>query len=433
MNSKPKVDSEKLLYKLILQFAIFTRGSNILLEPHLNILNQSLKAGASYQDLTPELLSLSKTLAHLSHVSRESKDKIESSDTYTQQQYFIKQINKLLLESNIPPKFQNQCALIRKKINSNLDEIKFRKVMDSALSLLLVIKEHAISEQRHIETFLSNIPSQIQSLEQYTLSASESNKLSIEHRDHLNNVISQQFDNIKTSSDAANELSSLQTTINQHLLELSDQFKKHKDTEDSRQHDTQKQLNLMSHKLQDMEIEAEELRNDLKIAHDQALRDTLTGLPNRLAFDERSIIEFNRWYRYQTPLTLLIWDIDHFKLINDNYGHKAGDKTLTLVAQLILQNCRDTDFIARFGGEEFVMILPNTNAEQALTLANNIRSIIADSGFNYNSEAITLTISAGISQFTSDDDFESVFERADQALYSSKEQGRNKCTILNKS
>lgn len=99
------------------------------------------------------------------------------------------------------------------------------------------------------------------------------------------------------------------------------------------------------------------------------------------------------------PLTVLIWDIDLFKLINDNFGHRAGDKTLALVAQLILNNCRETDFVARFGGEEFVMLLPNTNSEQAFILAEKIRSIIANSGFNHNGRAIKLTISCGISQF----------------------------------
>jgi diguanylate cyclase len=96
----------------------------------------------------------------------------------------------------------------------------------------------------------------------------------------------------------------------------------------------------------------------------------------------------------------------------------------------MLNNCRDTDFIARIGGEEFAMLLPNTRSEQALKSANKIRSIIAKSGFNHNGDAISLTVSCGISQFSEGDKFETVFERADQALYSSKECGRNKCTIL---
>ena len=183
--------------------------------------------------------------------------------------------------------------------------------------------------------------------------------------------------------------------------------------------------------MHELDIEAETLRNNLKIARDKAQQDSLTGLPNRAAYDERSLIEYSRWYRYKNDLSIVIWDIDLFKVINDNFGHKAGDKTLSLVAQLILDNCRESDFIARFGGEEFVMLLPNTNSELALIIAEKIRLIISRSGFNYNGQSISLTISSGISEFSETDTLEAVFERADQALYQSKEQGRNRCTIIN--
>ena len=134
--------------------------------------------------------------------------------------------------------------------------------------------------------------------------------------------------------------------------------------------------------------------------------------------------------RYKTPLTLIIWDIDHFKRINDAYGHKAGDKTLELVARLMLNNCRETDFIARYGGEEFVMLLPNVCAEQALIAAEKIRHVISQTDFNYNGESVELTISCGISDFKESDlQHDEVFNRADNALYQSKENGRNQCAV----
>jgi diguanylate cyclase len=272
----------------------------------------------------------------------------------------------------------------------------------------------------------------LSTLEKQTENVQSSNDQSIENREILSQAIDLQVDHMKNSTAEAKELTTLQQNINLYLQELSSQLHNHKETEDSRQIETQKQLNLMSEKLQDMEVEADSLRNNLKAAHDKALRDPLTGLPNRLAYDERIALEHSRWLRYKSPLTLIIWDIDHFKLINDNFGHKAGDKTLTLVAQLILNNCRETDFISRFGGEEFVMLLPNTDSEQSLKVAETIRSIIANSGFNHNGKSITLTISCGISEFSENDEFGTVFERADQALYNSKEQGRNMCSIINK-
>ena len=428
MNSAPRLESEKLLYKLILQFAIYSQGTNSKLDPHLVNISKSLKKGANYLQLNSELIALSKTLAHISRA--ESTVEITDDEQKSRQQYFINRLNILLAESDIPFKFHNQCAALRQKSKKDLDEQTYKKVIDSAISLLVNIKKHVANEQRDIEAFLAEIPKQLTFLEDHTLYVTNSNDESIENRGNFNSLIESQVNNIRHSAEEASELSILQTSINQHLKELSSQLSNHKTTEDKRQHETQKQLNLMSQKLQDMEVEADSLRNNLKIAHDKALRDALTGLPNRLAYDERVKLESTRWNRYKEPLSLIIWDIDLFKLINDNFGHKAGDKTLTLVAQLILNNCRETDFIARFGGEEFVMLLTNTTSEQALELANNIRLLISKSGFNHNGESIKLTISCGISQFSEGDDHGNVFERADQALYSSKEQGRNKCSIL---
>jgi diguanylate cyclase len=159
------------------------------------------------------------------------------------------------------------------------------------------------------------------------------------------------------------------------------------------------------------------------------MHDPLTDLPNRLAYDERVAIEIARSKRYNTVLSLLMWDIDLFKKINDNFGHKAGDKTLILIASLLSQHCRETDFVSRFGGEEFTMLLSDTNAQSALTTANKIRNIVEKTAFNSNGKKIAITISCGITQFIGSDDDESAFIRADKALYQAKSNGRNQCII----
>ncbi len=432
MNSNNQIESEKLLYKLILQFAIYTHGSNSSLDPHLLNLSKDLKQGVSFHELSPELLALSKTLAYISPPEKKDDDAPHHSDQ-TQQKYFIGQLNKLLVKTNIPLKFHNQYTQFKRRSKGELkNDNTYKKVVDLALSLLLNVIVHAKNEQQDVESYLNDILIQLNRLAEQTLYIKNSNDQSIEHRGNLSHDIDLKLDHIKHSTAQAKELATLQQNINQHLNELSSQLHKQKESEDIRQQNTQNQLKMMSERLEDMEIEADLLKNNLKNAHDKAVRDPLTGLPNRFAYEERIIFEHSRWLRYKSPLSLLIWDIDLFKLINDNFGHKAGDKTLALVAQLILDNCRETDFIARFGGEEFIMLLPNTTSEQALIFAENTRSIVANSGFNHNGKSINLTISCGISQFSEGDENEAVFDRADQALYQSKEQGRNKCSVINK-
>ncbi len=158
------------------------------------------------------------------------------------------------------------------------------------------------------------------------------------------------------------------------------------------------------------------------------MQDTLTGIPNRLAYEERLQQEFKRWNRFGNPLTFLIWDIDHFKMINDQYGHAIGDAVLCSVAKQLASRIRGTDFVARVGGEEFVMLLPGADNEAASQLANQIRLSIAESGFSNSEISIPVTISCGLASIQIGDSTQRVFERADCALYQSKRTGRNRCT-----
>ncbi len=432
MNTNNPTDLEKLLYKLIIQFAVYTLGTDKQLDPHLLGISQSFKQGVSYQDLTPELLALSKTLNHISLPENRVKNKETPSSKLQLQKEFIARLISLLAETNIPLNLKNQYALIKQKSRAKLNEEDSNKLIDLTLSLIIAIKDSAIIEQQNIENFLKDILKRFNQFEEHTLSFSSSNKQSVTDREKLNKAINLQIESIKACSSNAKDLPSLQGNIQQHLQELDFQLIKHQKIETDRHHITDERLEQMSQKIHEMEVEANSLRSNLEHVSDKALRDSLTGLPNREAYNERAIIEFNRWFRYKDDLSFVIWDIDFFKHVNDNFGHKAGDKTLSLVSRLILQHCRKSDFIARFGGEEFIMILPHTNSEQALIAAEKIRNLVADSGFNHSGQSIKLTISCGISEFSDGDEIEHVFERADQALYQSKENGRNCSTILNK-
>jgi diguanylate cyclase len=159
---------------------------------------------------------------------------------------------------------------------------------------------------------------------------------------------------------------------------------------------------------------------------DIALKDPLTGVFNRLAFEERIEEEFQRWNRYGNPLSLLVLDIDHFKQVNDTFGHLAGDKALKAVALRLLQNVREVDIVARYGGEEFVVIMPNTDSEAAYRVAEKLRSVIAGAGFHYRNQPVRITVSCGLAGFREGDTAEDAFRRADDALYGAKQAGRNR-------
>ena len=124
---------------------------------------------------------------------------------------------------------------------------------------------------------------------------------------------------------------------------------------------------------------------------------------------------------------LVIWDVDDFKKINDTYGHKAGDKVLVTIATVLYDNIRETDFIARFGGEEFVLLLPETNIDNAASVTEKLRKAIAECQFHHGDKDVQITVSAGLTEFVSGDSVESAFERADQYMYTAKRGGKNRC------
>jgi diguanylate cyclase (GGDEF)-like protein len=142
--------------------------------------------------------------------------------------------------------------------------------------------------------------------------------------------------------------------------------------------------------------------------------------------DEILQIEIDVAKRHQSELSLIIIDIDHFKDVNDNYGHLIGDEILKTMSSIVSENIRASDIFGRYGGEEFLIICTQTNKENAYILAEKLRIIIEKYNFN---KIGTKTISLGISTYEKDDSIKSLFKKSDEALYCAKESGRNKTVI----
>lgn len=154
--------------------------------------------------------------------------------------------------------------------------------------------------------------------------------------------------------------------------------------------------------------------------------DTLTGLMNRRAIEPFIENEINRMNRYNSPVSLLMLDLDHFKRVNDNYGHDFGDRVLQYVAEMIRSICRKTDNFARWGGEEFLILAADTTADNASYLAEKIRRKIESSSIESLDD---LTVSIGISECHREEVFQDWFKRADIALYEAKDSGRNRIAV----
>ena len=206
-------------------------------------------------------------------------------------------------------------------------------------------------------------------------------------------------------------------------------MEKYQTEERGREQRLAEKLDLLQTRLNEMEQEASKARQIIEEQKRRATHDGLTGLPNRDAYQQRLEEELSRKARYGGPLTMVVADVDFFKRINDNYGHLAGDKVLQLLAKAMRKSLRDVDFIGRYGGEEFVILMPETNAEEALVATEKLRTKVESSPFNFRKERVPITMSFGISEFQTLEDGETVFERADKALYQAKAEGRNRCIV----
>ncbi len=171
-----------------------------------------------------------------------------------------------------------------------------------------------------------------------------------------------------------------------------------------------------------------EQKKYLLLLEKQAMTDALTGIFNRMKFDEILSTEIQRSKRNKVPLALIICDIDHFKQVNDQYGHPAGDKILKTLVKLISANIRSIDFFARWGGEEFVILSPGTDSRGAANLAEKIRRKVELHNFRNPGH---ITLSFGVTCFKSGDNATKLITRADEAMYKAKAKGRNRVQLSN--
>lgn len=222
-----------------------------------------------------------------------------------------------------------------------------------------------------------------------------------------------------------NDLGELKQRVDQRLNQFVQTLQQHQQQRKESEERLMQRLQELGERVHLVENEASQLTSQLVEQHEKARRDALTGLPNRAAWDERLQIEYQRMQRQQESLLLAVLDVDHFKRINDTYGHLAGDKVLKILAGRLQQGIRKTDFMARYGGEEFVLLLPDTGLKEGVSLLNKLREHIAGCPFHFKGEPVQITFSAGIGQLQASEDPATTFALVDQALYAAKQGGRN--------
>jgi diguanylate cyclase len=340
-------------------------------------------------------------------------------------------INEVLLRLverlEVPSELNAQVEEVKALLGQALEAEGLDKALRAIAELVSEMRSRALGEKNEMEAFLQQLTERLQEID-VTFQQNVSNQRdSYAEGRELDEAVNVQMQGIEESVSEAHDLEMLKSTVQQRVDTIRHHMQRFRDAESERLKQMEQQVEQLTGRLHSVQAESDTLRKRLKDERDQAMIDPLTGIPNRLAYNDRLKQEEARWRRYGSALVLMVWDVDRFKLINDTYGHQAGDKVLTVIAKLLHKQVRETDFVARYGGEEFVLLLPETSLENAAIVGEHLRKSVEECEFHFRGSRVPITISCGMSQFGEGDTATKVFARADAALYKAKESGRNQC------
>jgi diguanylate cyclase len=334
-------------------------------------------------------------------------------------------INELKL--NLDPTAFKKLSQIESRINTigGIDE--FLTVRQSIVSLIQDYIAQVSGEREEAAAFIREIGKRLIEVESHILDSLPHAKDMLRDNNEFNDMLEMQFQGLRENVDFSKSLAELKEAVISSLTFIQDAIRERREKDSSQMTATEENMGTLKETIDRMKEEVSSARQRANELEKEILVDPLTGVYNRRAYDKRIKEELQRFMRYGSPFSIVILDVDHFKSVNDLYGHAVGDLCLKEIIIRVQPMLRESDFLARFGGEEFVVLLPETERKGAGEAAEKLRQSIEKTEFLHRGDKVAITISLGVTQVTSDDQApDSLFTRVDQALYRAKNEGRNR-------
>jgi diguanylate cyclase len=282
-------------------------------------------------------------------------------------------------------------------------------------------------ERAAAAAMLAQVTERLEEMVAYLAVATADRAASRDAADTLNTQVLARVSSLTRAVGDANDLPTLRRLVADRLEDVAVQVREFHARETARFEQEAARSDRLKARIVELETQARGLHRELDQERKKARLDPLTRVANRAAFDEKFADEFTRWQRFRAPVSLVLVDVDRFKAINDAFGHRAGDAALREIAARLESRRRATDALARWGGEEFALLLVGTALADAQRVAEELRERVETLGLHFRGTPVTLTVSCGLTEFREGDTPEAVFERADRALYRAKREGRNRC------
>jgi diguanylate cyclase len=416
-NERSWRDIESLLRRAASQLAIAAMGQGELLDASLEGVLETIRA-----ELEPALLG--QALEELSESLRHLPRGVDSSAGDTQIALVMRELVARMVEA---PVFEPATLPLSQSIERALADHDWVGLARGLATTVAQVTSSIQSQKAELEAFLEDVTRQ---LEQFDSWAASNRQADIERRAdgvELESAVELEVRGIESDVDSVTEVDDLKQKVTTRLKAVGERLREFQASETTRRAEAEARDQVLTAELQQLRQRTSDLTEVVAKKENQLLFDALTGAHSRYAYEQRLSEEFHRWQRHGGDFSFVIWDIDRFKLVNDTYGHSAGDRLLSLIGKTLASTKRKEDFVARIGGEEFVSLLPATSIEQAAQLAERVRAKIAEMAFHYKGQREQVTISCGLTAFRTGDTPLSVYQRADAALYRAKEGGRNCC------
>lgn len=296
--------------------------------------------------------------------------------------------------------------------------------------LLAMIQDYAfqVRHQRdEAAEFIREIGRRLIDVESQALGSAESTLDMHDSNTEFRKLIEEHLDDLNRNVDISSTLAELKDAVVSKLTTIKIAIQRQSKEDIEHRKSVEATVSELKKGLLIMKKEVARADEKARLYEKELLEDPLTGAYNRRAYDKRLQEEMDRFIRYGRIFSLLLIDVDHFKKINDTYGHAVGDKCLQEIIARIGPALRKNDFLARFGGEEFTVIMPETDRQGGIETAEKLRGIIEKIEFIHKGDRVSITISVGVTQVMADDKMlDSIFSRVDQAMYEAKDTGRNR-------
>lgn len=309
--------------------------------------------------------------------------------------------------------------------NRLLAGVSPQTLIELALEVLRLVLDGTHQERRSSQQFLDSVNSDLATLQKTTNQSVGQSSALYEHRSEMTSELASLANTFKQGLKDNQNLEVWRpalTELTKELLVLSERNR----ALEKREKALIEQLGYNENKIQSLFEQTQDHRRRLNDQERKMFLDNLTRVYNRAALNDRLEHEYRRWLRYQHPLCVAMIDIDQFKELNDSYGHLVGDKVLKILARTIRQQLDETDFIARFGGDEFMLILPDISEEERTKRLGKIKESICQLPFRFREQNISISVSIGATLFAGNDTPGDIIDRTDKALFTAKSTGRNR-------